>query len=180
MSGDFAEARAAGGRFMRSRLDRAVLTGARLRSLALIDVVAPGCEASGADWTGARLRRVQIEGARLAGSCSPRPRRTTSCSATAGSSWRPSLRRLRDVRLRAAATSTRRSSARDAGGALRGLPAARADFSGATLARVDLRGSELDPVGDVAGLRGAMIDAVQLAGLAPMLARAAGLRVDDD
>ena len=56
----------------------------------------------------------------------------------------------------------------------------RADFSGATLTRVDLRGSELDPVGDVGGLRGAMIDAVQLAGLAALLARAAGIRVDDD
>ena len=56
----------------------------------------------------------------------------------------------------------------------------RADFSQAALTRVDLRGSELEPVGDVGGLRGATIDAVQLAGLAPLLARAAGILVDDD
>ena len=67
VTGDFAEARAAGGRFMRSRLDRAVLTGSRLRSVALIDVVASGCEASGADWTSARMRRVVFEGSRMAG-----------------------------------------------------------------------------------------------------------------
>ncbi len=56
----------------------------------------------------------------------------------------------------------------------------RADFSGASLARVDLRGSELDPAGDVAGLRGATIDGYQLAGLAGHLARALGIKVDDD
>jgi len=56
----------------------------------------------------------------------------------------------------------------------------RADFSHAALTRVDFRGSELEPVGDVNGLRGAMIDVVQLAGLAPALARAAGILVDTD
>ena len=45
---------------------------------------------------------------------------------------------------------------------------------------MDLRGSELEPVGDVDGLRGATIDSVQLAGLAPLLARAAGILVDND
>lgn len=39
VSGDFAEAHAAGGRIMRSRLARVVLTRSRLRSLGLIDVV---------------------------------------------------------------------------------------------------------------------------------------------
>ena len=56
----------------------------------------------------------------------------------------------------------------------------RADFSSATLKRVDLRGSDLEPAGDVAGLRGAIIDSIQLAGLAPWLARAAGITVSDD
>ncbi len=56
----------------------------------------------------------------------------------------------------------------------------RADFTSASLTRVDLRGSELEPVGDVAGLRGATIDSIQLAGLAPLLARAAGIKVNDD
>jgi uncharacterized protein YjbI with pentapeptide repeats len=56
----------------------------------------------------------------------------------------------------------------------------RADFGQAALTRVDFRGSELEPVGDVSGLRGAIIDSVQLAGLAPLLARAAGILVDND
>ena len=67
VSGAFEEVRAAGGRIVRSRLDRVGLTGARLRSLALTDVVAGGLEASGADWSGATLRRVAIAGARLGG-----------------------------------------------------------------------------------------------------------------
>ena len=61
-----------------------------------------------------------------------------------------------------------------------GCQLVRADFSQAALTRVDLRGSELEPVGDVGGLRGATIDPVQLAGLAPLLARAAGILIDND
>ena len=67
-----------------------------------------------------------------------------------------------------AACSTRRSWGAATMRAVRfdGCRMLRADFTGATLARVDLRGSELDPAGDVSGLRGAIIDGVQLAGLA--------------
>ena len=53
--------RAAGGRIARSRLERTALTGSRLRSLALVDVVANAIEASAGDWTGgaAEPRRVR-------------------------------------------------------------------------------------------------------------------------
>ena len=182
VAGDFSEVRAAGGRFMRSRLDRAVFTGSRLRSVALIDVVASGCELSGADWTSARMRRVVFEGSRMAGTLfadaelddvvfrnckltlasfnSARLREVVfeGCELDEAFLGRGTMRAVRfdDCRLR------------------------RADFSGASLARVDLRGSELDPAGDVSGLRGAIIDGVQLAGLAGHLARAAGITVSDD
>jgi uncharacterized protein YjbI with pentapeptide repeats len=62
-----------------------------------------------------------------------------------------------------------------AGGALAGT-----DFAGAELTEVDLRGSDLARLGgDVASLRGAIVDSAQLIDLAPRLAAAAGLRVED-
>jgi len=182
VTGDFAEARAAGGRLMRSRLDRAVLTGSRLRSVALIDVVASGCEVSGADWTSARMRRVRFEGSRLAGLLLADAELDDvvfrDCKLTLASL---NSARLRDVVFEGCeldeaflGRGTMRAVRFD------GCRLLRADFSGASLARVDLRGSELDPAGDVSGLRGAIIDGVQLAGLAGHLARAAGITVADD
>ena len=60
---DLANVRAPGGRIARSRLERTALTGARLRSLASVDVVADSVEASASDWTGGRLNRVAFDGA---------------------------------------------------------------------------------------------------------------------
>ena len=182
VTGDFAEARAAGGRFMRSRLDRAVLTGSRLRSVSLIDVVAFGCEVSGADWTSARMRRVRFEGSRLTGVLLADAELDDvvfrGCKLTLASFNSARLREVvfEDCELDEAflGRGTMRAVRFD------GCRLLRADFSGASLARVDLRGSELDPAGDVSGLRGAIIDGVQLAGLAGHLARAAGITVTDD
>ena len=67
VTGAFEELRAAGGRILRSRLDHVALTASRLRSLALTDVIAAGVEASGGDWSGAALRRVEFDNCRLAG-----------------------------------------------------------------------------------------------------------------
>jgi uncharacterized protein YjbI with pentapeptide repeats len=47
------------------------------------------------------------------------------------------------------------------------------------LTRVDFRGSELEPEGDMAALRGAIIDSVQLVELGPLLARSVGIDVRD-
>jgi uncharacterized protein YjbI with pentapeptide repeats len=181
VSGDFADVRAPGGRFMRSRLDRAVLTGSRLRSLALVDVVLSGCELSGADWTSARLRRVVVEGTRAAGTLFADAELDDvvfrNCKLTLASF---NSARLSDVVFEGCELD----EAFLGRGTMRAVRfddcrLRRADFSGASLARVDLRGSDLDPAGDVTGLRGATIDAVQLAGLAGHLARALGIKVDD-
>jgi uncharacterized protein YjbI with pentapeptide repeats len=182
VSGDFAEVRAAGGRFMRSRLDRAVLTGSRLRSVALIDVVASGCELSGADWTSARMRRVVFEGSRMAGALLA----DAELEDVVFRNCKLTLASLNSARLREVVFEGCELDEAFLGrGTMRAVRfedcrLRRADFSGAALARVDLRGSELDPAGDVSGLRGAIIDGVQLAGLAGHLARAAGITVADD
>jgi fluoroquinolone resistance protein len=182
VSGEFADVRAAGGRILRSRLERVALTGARLRSLALTDVIAHGVEASGGDWAGARLRRVVFEGARLAGLQLVE----ADVEDAVFRDCRLELATLRGSRVRNAVFERCVLDDADFGEAtlqavrFEACRLMRADFSGARLTRVDLRGSELDPVGDVAGLRGATIDSIQLAGLAPLLARAAGLTVSDD
>jgi uncharacterized protein YjbI with pentapeptide repeats len=181
VTGDYAEVRAAGGRFMRSRLDRVTLTGSRLRSVALIDVQANGCELSGADWTSARLHRVVFEGSRAAGTLFADAELEDvvfrNCKLTLASF---NSARLREVIFEGCELD----EAFLGRGTMRAVRfddcrLRRADFTGASLARVDLRGSELDPAGDVSGLRGAIIDGVQLAGLAGHLARAAGIAVDD-
>ena len=181
VSGTFDEVRAAGGRILRSRLDRVGLTGARLRSLALTDVIAGGLEASGADWSGATLRRVELAGARLGGLQLVE----AAAEDVVFRDCRLELATLRGSKLRN--VRFERCILDDAdflGATLQavrfdGCRLLRADFTAASLTRVDLRGSDLDPVGDVSGLRGATIDSIQLAGLAPLLARAAGITVDD-
>ena len=114
------------------------------------------------------MRRVVFDGWRLAGLLLADAELTTSSSATASSTLASlNSARLRDVVFEGCeldeaflGRGTMRAVRFD------GCRMLRADFSGASLARVDLRGSELDPAGDVSGLRGAMIDVVQLAGLA--------------
>jgi uncharacterized protein YjbI with pentapeptide repeats len=182
VTGDFTEARAAGGRFGRSRLDRAVLTGARLRSLSLVDVILSGCEASGADWTSARMRRVVFEGSRLAGTVFA----DAELEDVVFRHCKLTLASFNSARLRECVfESCELDEAFLGRGELRAVRFAdcrlrQADFTGASLARVDLRGSDLDPSGDMTGLRGATIDGVQLAGIAGHLARALGIKVSDD
>ncbi len=55
-----------------------------------------------------------------------------------------------------------------------------ADFSKALLTRVDLRGSELALAGSVLGLRGAIVDPLQLMDLARTLAQELGIAVEDN
>ena len=182
VTGTFEEVRAAGGQILRSRLDRVGLTGARLRSLVLTDVLASGLEASGADWSGAALRRVELSGARLGGLQFVE----ASASDVVFRDCRLELATWRGAKLRDVVFDGCILDDADFYGAqlqavrFEDCRLLRADFSSARLARVDLRGSELEPVGDVGGLRGATIDSVQLAGLAPLLARAAGIKIDDD
>ena len=60
-----------------------------------------------------------------------------------------------------------------------GCRLAEADFSKARLARVDLRSSELALAGSVLGLRGAIIDPLQLMDLAERLLEELGIAVED-
>jgi uncharacterized protein YjbI with pentapeptide repeats len=182
VEGAFEEVRAPGGRILRSRLAGVNLTGARLRSLTLTDVVASGLQASGTDLGGATLRRVQVDGARLSGLQLV----TADVEDAVFRNCRLDLATLRGARLRDVLFDGCVLDDADFGEAtlrtvrFEDCRLLRADFTGARMERVDLRGSDFEPSGDVGGLRGATIDPVQLTGLAPWLARAAGITVNDE
>jgi uncharacterized protein YjbI with pentapeptide repeats len=63
--------------------------------------------------------------------------------------------------------------------ALPGCRIGTLSIAGATLADADLRGAELAGVDGAEHLRGAIVDGVQLERLAPLLAAAIGLVVED-
>jgi uncharacterized protein YjbI with pentapeptide repeats len=181
VEGDLANVRAAGGRIARSRLERTALTGSRLRSLALVDVVANGIEASAGDWTGGRLNRVVFDGCRMSGLILGQLEADDvvfrDCQLKLANFGYSKLRHVVFENSVLDDADFTGATVRDA--RFTGCQLLRVDFGQAALTRVDLRGSDLEPVGDVHGLRGATIDAVQLAGLAPLLARAAGIVIDN-
>jgi uncharacterized protein YjbI with pentapeptide repeats len=179
---DLTGAVAPAGRFARCRLAGVRLAGARLRSLRLIDVVISDADLSNADWTGAQLQRVVLERCRMTG--------------FAGASLEGEHVVLRDCKLDLA--NLRGATLRDAtfedcvlddadlgGAALRevrfpGSRLRRTLIDELQLTRVDLRGAQLEPEGDVAALRGAIVDSVQLVELGPLLARSLGIDVRYD
>jgi uncharacterized protein YjbI with pentapeptide repeats len=176
---DLAGTSAAGGRITGCRLSGVSLAGARLRSLRLVDVVLSDCDLSNADLTGASLNRVRFERCRMTG--------------LVGVSWEASQVVLRGCKLDLASfhrgvfrgvefedcvlddadlaaswlRETRFASSR----------LVRVGIDDARLSGVDFRGSVLEPAGDLTALRGAVIDALQLVELAPLLARGLGIDV---
>jgi uncharacterized protein YjbI with pentapeptide repeats len=179
---DLAGADAAGGRIARSTLHAVSMTASRLRSVTLTDVRVDGGDASNADWAGARLKRVVFETCRMTG--------------FGGAEVEADDVHFRDCKLDLANfrfARMQRTTFQDcvlheadfSGAALGstrfdGCDLRRADFEGARLSRVDLRGSDLEELrGDVLALRGAIVDSVQLVGLAPLLAERAGILVED-
>ncbi len=171
--------RAAGGRVARCVVSGAGLAGSRLRSLALTDVLVREGDFANADWTGARLRRVVFERARMTG--------VTLAEIEADDvlfrGCRLDLASFRGAVLaRAAFDDCVLDEADFSGATLRQLRFAgsrmrQVELEQARLSSVDFRSAELEaPRGE---LRGAIIDSVQLAGLAPLLAARLGIKVDD-
>jgi uncharacterized protein YjbI with pentapeptide repeats len=176
------EVRAAGGSIAGSALTAVSAAGSRLRSLALTDVIARDCNASNADWTGARMRRVVFERSRMTGVNLSE----VDADDVVFRDCKLDLANLRSARIQRTTFEDCLLDEADFSGAtlkhvrftrsqLRGV-----DLDGARLAGVDLRTSELDnPRGDLKALHGATIDTVQLAALAHLLAARIGIEVDD-
>src|SRR4051812_21222014 len=172
---------AALGRISSSTLDGVALTGARLRSLSMIDVIARDVDASNADWTGARLNRVVFERCRLTGLALAE----LEADDVAFRDCRLDLADLRAAKIRRAVFESCVLDEADlTGAALQSVRFSRCqicrpELDRAHLDRVDLRGCELELRGGLGALRGATIDPVQLIGLARAFADAAGIVVDD-
>jgi uncharacterized protein YjbI with pentapeptide repeats len=179
---DLAGARATSGRFEQCELEGATLTGSRLRSVTMLDVVARRVDASNADWRGARLRRVVFEACRMTGANLAEADVENvvfrDCKLDLASFQLGRLRRVAFegcVLDEATFSGTTLIDTRFAGSQLR-----RVELDGVRLTRVDLRGAQLEePRGSVTGLRGSIVDPVQLVGLAPILADGLGITVAD-
>ena len=178
---DWGDVRAAGGVIKRSRLEGVKFAGARMRSLRLVDCILADCDLSNADLGAAELNRVVFERCRMTGwaraGCRPR----TSCCASARWSSRTSAARSCGA---CRSTDCELDDADFAGAVLREVRfehsrLRRVLIDGLRLTRVDFRGSVLEPDGDIAALRGAIIDSLQLVELAPLLASGLGLTVRD-
>jgi uncharacterized protein YjbI with pentapeptide repeats len=169
------------GHFERVYLKDVDLGESKLRSVELIDVAAEGIDAANSDWGGARLKRAAFSEARLTGvSLAEAQIEEVSfrgCkldyanfrySAIKHVSFEDCVLARADFQ-GASLDSTRFS----------GCNLLEADFSKAQLDRVDLRGSELKLAGSVLGLRGAIIEPLQLIELARSLAQELGIAVED-
>jgi uncharacterized protein YjbI with pentapeptide repeats len=171
--------RAAGGRIARGALVGVELAGSRLRSLSLSDVVVREGDFANVDLTGARLRRVVFERVRMTGITLAE----TEAEDVVLRGCRLDLAGFRAAQIgRVLVEDCVLDEADFYGAVLRqvrftGCRMRRIELEQAQLSSVDLRGSEVeDPRGE---LRGMIIDSVQLAGLAPLLAARLGIKVDD-
>jgi uncharacterized protein YjbI with pentapeptide repeats len=177
-----AEPEARSARIVHARVAAGDLGDARLRDLRLVDVAAESIGAANGDWRGATLNRVALSGCRLTGlglvEATLHDVRFDDCKLDLANFRGAGLERVvfHDCVLTAA----------DFGAAT--LTAVRfdhcrleeTDFNGSEMTDVDLRGSDLRPGGDVAALRGAIVDTGQAIELAPRMAESLGLRVIDD
>lgn len=176
-----AEGEAGSGRIVHARISSGELGDGRLRNLRLVDVVAERLDAANGDWRGASLSRVELRGCRFTGvgliEATLEDVVLDDCKLDLANFRGARLERVvfRDCVLTAADFS---------GAALAGVrfdhcQLEETDFNGAELTDVDLRGSDLRLGGDVAALRGAIIDTGQAIDLAPRMAASLGLRVID-
>jgi uncharacterized protein YjbI with pentapeptide repeats len=165
----------------RAHLEDVDLRESKLRAVELVDVIAERIDAANGDWGGAQLRRSLFSDARLTGLSLAEARieevRFKACKLDYANFRHSEIERVsfEDCVL---------TGADFQGASIKATVFARcqlveADFSKADMALVDLRGSELRPAGSVLGLRGAIIDPLQLMELSQTLAQALGITIED-
>jgi uncharacterized protein YjbI with pentapeptide repeats len=169
------------GRFERVYLKDVDLGESKLRSVELIDVTAEGIDAANCDWGGARLKRAVFSDARLTGvnlaEAQIEEVSFRGCKLDYANFRHSTIKHVSFedcVLARADFQGANLDSTR-----FSGCDLLEADFSKARLERVDLRGSELALAGSVLGLRGAIIEPLQLMELARALAQELGITVED-
>jgi uncharacterized protein YjbI with pentapeptide repeats len=174
-------AEAGSGRFEQVYLSEVSFEGAKLRALELVDVSGERVSAANGNWGAALLRRVYFHEARLTGLDLSEARieeaHFKSCKLDYANFRHSAIEyaTFEDCVL----THADFQGARIYATAFSGCQLADADFSKAELAHVDLRGSQLALAGSVLGLRGAIVDSLQLIELSPLIAHELGIVVEE-
>jgi uncharacterized protein YjbI with pentapeptide repeats len=177
----FAGQVAAGGLFDNCRLVRVDLSRTKLRRVRIVDAELEHIEADGADWLWSHVARTTIRDSRLLGiqlgGAELREVTFENCRLDMAS-----FRQIDAAGLEFHDCSLRDSELNEAkirASGFFGCELQGADFTNAHFHDVDLRGSGLAIARGHAGLRGAIIDTVQLIDLAPALAAEMGIIVQD-
>ncbi len=177
-----AEAEAGSARIVHARIAAGDLGDARLRDLRLVDVAAETIGAANGDWRGAFLNRVALSGCRFTGlglvEATLQDVRFGDCKLDLANFRGATLERV--VFHDCVLTGTDFAGATLTKVHFDHCRLEETDFNGSDLTDVDFRGSDLRPGGDVAALRGAIVDTGQAIELAPRMAESLGLRVIDD
>jgi uncharacterized protein YjbI with pentapeptide repeats len=172
---------AGSGRFQRVQLEDVALGESKLRAVELIDVVGERIDAANGDWGGAQLRRTQFSDARLTG-LNFAEARIEEVSFKGCKLDYANFRHSTIVQVSfedCVLTGADFQGASIDATLFSRCQLGEADFSKAEISLVDLRGSELALAGSVLGLRGAIIDPLQLMELARPLAQELGITVRD-
>jgi uncharacterized protein YjbI with pentapeptide repeats len=180
-SASLAKVDAGSGRIGRVHLKDVDLGESKLRAVEFVDVIAERVDAANGDWGGAQLRRTLFSDARLTGlSFAEAQIKEVSFKAC-----KLDYTNFRHSEIEQVSFEDCVLTGADFQGAsikatvFSHCRLVEADFSKAAMSRVDLRGSELRPAGSVLGLRGAIIDPLQLMELSQTLAQELGITVED-
>ena len=172
---------AGSGRFERVHLEDIDFGESKLRAVKFIDVIAERIDAANGDWAGAQLRCTRFSDARLTGLNFAEAR----IEEVSFKGCKLDYANFRHSAMKQVSFEDCVLTGADFQGAsldatlFSDCQLVEADFSKAKLSLVDLRGSKLAFVGSVLGLRGAIIDPLQLMELAPILAQELGITVED-
>jgi uncharacterized protein YjbI with pentapeptide repeats len=180
-SASLANVDAGSGCIRRAHVQDVDLGESKLRAVELIDVIAERVDAANGDWGGAQLRRALFSDARLTG-LSLAEARIEEVSFKACKLDYTNFRHCEIERVSfedCVLTGADFQGASIKATAFSRCQLVEADFSKADLSLVDLRGSELRLMGSVLGLRGAIIDPLQLMELSRTLAQELGIAVQD-
>ena len=176
-----AKADAGSGRFERVHLEDIDFGDSRLRAVKFSDVIAERIDAANGDWGGAQLRCTRFSDARLTGLNFAEAR----IEEVSFKGCKLDYANFRHSAIKQVSFEGCVLTGADFQGAsldatlFSDCQLVEADFSKAKFSLVDLRGSELALAGSVLGLRGAIIDPLQLMELARTLAQELGIAVKD-